>query len=271
MGVNVIFCGSAPLPEVLTIDGPCVVRTDGEMGDLVGDGDTSGRYIKAWEALPLDDLLTEVYTNGGNNATSVAGAETLADGASTTFASFQEALIACTVDECNVYFNIHTKYSFDLSAGAYGLARAQLTPITCEKDKLKEGYKMETAKCFLAMATSNNTNLVTGIPNQLAPDAGATPGHDGEGLLVVYQGGTGPASEDSAAAGPGPGPAAAPPPSTTGRGVDAPLPDPLSMGNGMSMDSSETQDQVQEQGGASLSSSSSSSPGCPRSQPPSTG
>merc|ERR1712238_258712 len=47
-------------------------------------------------------------------------------------------------------------------------------------------------------ATSNNTNLVTGIPNQLAPDAGATPGKDGEGLLVVYQGGTGPAPEESA-------------------------------------------------------------------------
>ena len=97
-----------------------------------------------------------------------------------------------------MYFNIHTKYSFDLNAGAYGLARAQLTPITCKKDKLKEGYKMETAKCFLAMATSNNTNLVTGIPNQLAPDAGSTPGHDGQGMLVVYQGGTGPAPEDSA-------------------------------------------------------------------------
>merc|ERR1712238_348719 len=197
MGVNVIFCGSAPLPEVLTIDGPCAVRTDGEMGDLVGDGDTPGRYIKAWEAIPLDDLLTEVYTNGGNNATSVAGADTLADGAPTTFASFQDALMACTADDCDVYFNIHTKYSFDLNAGAYGLARAQLTPITCEKDKLREGYKMETAKCFTAMATSNNTNLVTGIPNQLAPDAGATPGKDGEGLLVVYQGATGPAPEDS--------------------------------------------------------------------------
>merc|ERR1712238_651817 len=110
----------------------------------------------------------------------------------------QETLMACTIDDCDVYFNIHTKYSFDLNVGAYGLARAQLTPITCDKDKLREGYKMETAKCFMAMATSNNTNLVTGIPNQLAPDAGATPGKDGEGLLVVYQGGTGLAPEESA-------------------------------------------------------------------------
>lgn len=65
--VNVIFCGSAPLPEILTIDGPCSVRNDVSAGDLVGvgDGDVEGRYIKSWEAVPYDDLLTEVYTNGG--------------------------------------------------------------------------------------------------------------------------------------------------------------------------------------------------------------
>ena len=56
--VNVIFCGSAPLPDVLTIDGPCEVR---EYSPAVGEG----RYIKRWEAHPSYDLRTEVFTNGG--------------------------------------------------------------------------------------------------------------------------------------------------------------------------------------------------------------
>jgi len=176
--VNVIFCGSAPLPDVLTIDGPCEVR---EYSPAVGEG----RYIKRWEAHPSYDLRTEVFTNGANNATSVPGATTLADGAPTTFDSFLEELVACTVDECNVYFNIHTNYSFNLNAGAYGLARAQLSPVACDEEELEVGYNMGTAKCFSAIASSNNTNLVTGIPNQLAPNAGYTLGD----LRVVYQGG----------------------------------------------------------------------------------
>mmetsp|Transcript_66822 Transcript_66822/g.74854 ORF Transcript_66822/g.74854 Transcript_66822/m.74854 type:complete len:319 (+) Transcript_66822:87-1043(+) len=190
--VNVIFCGSAPLPDILGIEGPCAVRTDGEMGDMLGDGNVEGRFVKSWGAKPTADLATQVFTNGANNATSVEGATTLSEGAPTTFDSFQAELMACTVDECNVYFNIHTRYSFELNAGAYGLARAQLSLITCEKDKLKMGYQPETAKCFIAMATSNNTNLVDGIPNQLAPQAGAIPA----GLLVVYQGGTGSVDEN---------------------------------------------------------------------------
>jgi hypothetical protein len=122
-----------------------------------------------------------------NNATSVPGATTLADGAPTTFHSFLEELGACTVDECNVYFNMHTNYSFNLNAGAYGLARAQLSPVTCDEKDLKPGFYMISAKCFLASATSDNTNMVTGIPNQLAPTAGSTIGD----ILVVYQNGGG--------------------------------------------------------------------------------
>jgi len=182
--VNVIFCGSAPLPDVLTIDGPCKV---GEVRDI-GEGEPSvgkDRYVKTWEANPDNWLLEEVFTNGANDATSVQGATTLADGAPTIFDSFREELLACTVDECNVYFNIHTNYSFNLNAGAYGLARAQLSPVTCDEKELKLGFYMGTAKCFTAIATSNNTNMVTGIPNQLAPNAGYTIGD----LLVVYQGG----------------------------------------------------------------------------------
>jgi len=183
--VNVIFCGGEPLPDVLSIDGPCEVR------DALGEDSPpveEGRYVKSWEAIPYDDLLTEVFTNGANNATSVSGATTLADGAPTTFDSFLEELLACTVDACNVYFNIHTNYSFNLNAGAYGLARAQLSPVPCDKKELKPEYSIDTAKCFNAIATSsNNTNMVTGIPNQLAPNAGYMYGD----LLVVYQGGGG--------------------------------------------------------------------------------
>ena len=119
----------------------------------------------------------------------------MADGAPTTFDSFLEELVACTVDECNVYFNIHTNYSFNLNAGAYGLARAQLSPVTCDEKDLQPGYDMGTAKCFSAIATSNNTNMVAGIPNQLAPNAGYTfagyAGYTIGDLLVVYQGGDG--------------------------------------------------------------------------------
>jgi len=181
--VNVIFCGSAPLPDVLTIDGPCEVGETGEDSIPVGED----RYVKTWEGYPFNNSLAEVFTNGANNATSVPGATTLADGAPTTFHSFLEELGACTVDECNVYFNMHTNYSFNLNAGAYGLARAQLSPVTCDEKDLKPGFYMISAKCFLASATSDNTNMVTGIPNQLAPTAGSTIGD----ILVVYQNGGG--------------------------------------------------------------------------------
>ena len=59
--VNVIFCGSAPLPDVLTIDGPCEVGETGEDSIPVGED----RYVKTWEGYPFNNSLAEVFTNGG--------------------------------------------------------------------------------------------------------------------------------------------------------------------------------------------------------------
>jgi len=108
------------------------------------------------------------WSGGGNGATAVKGATTLAEGAATTFKTFAAALDSCTRENCDVFFNFHTKYSFAFNAGAYGLARAQL-----EKDDRCDG---KIVKCFRLRgeepATSDNTNLVTDLPHQLPAGAG---------------------------------------------------------------------------------------------------
>jgi len=148
--------------------------------------DEQGRYTATWEATVSDPNVE--FKNGGNDATSVSGATTLADGASTTLKSLKETLMSCTSDECDVYFNIHTKYSFNLNAGAYGLARGQLQLLSECPVTLKPGYDYETAKCFGATVNSASTNMVEGIPNQLAENAGKVTPILGE-VLVIYQGG----------------------------------------------------------------------------------
>jgi len=109
------------------------------------------------------------WSGGGNGATAIKGATSLAEGAATTFESFAAALNACTSDACDVFFNFHTKYSFSHNAGAFGLARAQL-----QKDG---GCDERFIKCFRLRdgkpATSDNTNQVTGLPHQLPVGAGS--------------------------------------------------------------------------------------------------
>ena len=168
--VDIIFCGGPPLPGVLGINGECddlsdqALKANGMMNTAHWEATTSKG---AWE-------------DGANKATSVDGAKSLADGAATTYDTFMEALDECTgeADSCDVYFNIHTNYSVAYNEGAYGLARGQLVPTDCPSDK------PDGAKCWTATVTSDNTNMVDGIPNQLPANAGMV----GD-LLVTYTGG----------------------------------------------------------------------------------
>jgi hypothetical protein len=112
----------------------------------------------------IESTSAGAYASGGNSATALPNATTLADGAATTFETFSAALNSCTSEACDVYFNFHTNYSFIHNAGAYGLARAQLVP-----DDLCDA---SLVKCFIAVATSSNTNEVAGLQNLLPVDAG---------------------------------------------------------------------------------------------------
>jgi hypothetical protein len=115
--------------------------------------------------LLIESKSAGAYATGGNNATALPGAKTLADGAATTFTELSAALNACTSGACPVYFNFHTNYSFIHNAGAFGLARAQLV-----RDELCDATRV---KCFAAAATSSNTNKVAGLQNQLPAEAGS--------------------------------------------------------------------------------------------------
>ena len=70
--------------------------------------------------LLVEAKTTSAYASGGNAATALPGATSLATGAATTFTSFSTALNACTGTSCDVYFNFHTNYSFGYNAGAPG-------------------------------------------------------------------------------------------------------------------------------------------------------
>lgn len=115
--------------------------------------------------LLIEAQTTGAYASGGNAATSLPGATSLATGAATTFTSFSTALDACTSTSCDIYFNFHTNYSFGYNAGAFGVARAQLV-----RDPFCDA---SLVKCFSAVATSVKTNIVHGLPNQLPHDAGS--------------------------------------------------------------------------------------------------
>lgn len=167
--VNIIFCGGAPLPGILGMNGEC--------NDLSNQEIMRNMNAAHWESM----TSMGAWENGANGATAVDGADTLADGAATTYDTFMEALDMCTSDDpdmCDVYFNIHTNYSFAYNEGAYGLARGQLVPTDCPS------HKPDGAKCWTATVTSENTNMVDGLPNMLPNDAGMV-----RDLLITYTGG----------------------------------------------------------------------------------
>lgn len=167
--VNIIFCGGAPLPGLLAINGEC-----NDLSDQTKEGN---KNMAVWE----EPTSKGGWDNGANNATAVAGATSLADGAVTTYDSFMDALDACTEDSCDVYFNIHTNFSFVENPGV-GLARGQLMPVDCPDGKPDE------AKCFGVIggsATSTNTNMITGLMNPLPDTAGEVTPISGN-VLITY-------------------------------------------------------------------------------------
>jgi hypothetical protein len=103
----------------------------------------------------------------------------LADGAATTYSAFMTALGECTSDMCDVYFNLHTNYSFSVNPGV-GLARGQLEPTDCPDNK------PDGMKCFGATVTSENTNEVPGVM-PLADNAGEVTPISGD-VLITYMG-----------------------------------------------------------------------------------
>jgi hypothetical protein len=103
----------------------------------------------------------------------------LADGAATTYSAFMTALDGCTSDICDVYFNLHTNYSFSVNPGV-GLARGQLEPTDCPDDK------PDGMKCFGATVTSEKTNEVPGV-TPLADNAGEVTPISGD-VLITYMG-----------------------------------------------------------------------------------
>ena len=82
----------------------------------VSDHNSAGLQTRK---LLLEGKTTGAYASGGNAATALPGATSLAGGAATTFKSFSTALNACTswAPSCDVYFNFHTNYSFGYNAG----------------------------------------------------------------------------------------------------------------------------------------------------------
>ena len=104
------------------------------------------------------------WSGGGNNDTA------------TTYETFMTALGECNENECNVYFNIHTNYSFVENPG-YGLARGQLVPKDCPESK------PDGAKCFGGNITTVHTNEVDGLANQLPATAGEV-----ADVLITYTG-----------------------------------------------------------------------------------
>merc|ERR1712224_74824 len=92
------------------------------------------------------------------------------------------ALKDCNKDDCNVYFNIHTNYSFAENPG-FGLAQGQLVLKECPKSAVN------ATSCFGAKVTSKNTNRIEGLDNKLPVDAGkVTPLPGNIDVLIMYSG-----------------------------------------------------------------------------------
>lgn len=170
--VNIMFCGSAPLPDLLWKNGPC--ETDHihtHHNKHYGQDLNAPTSMGAW-------------ADGANNATALPNAMSLEDGAATTFHEFIKALKECTENSCDVYFNIHTEYSFYYNPGAFGIARAQLRPVTCPSG-VNSNYD---TMCFGTNGEVNsmNTNQVMGLPNQLPDDAALVMPLMEADVLVMY-------------------------------------------------------------------------------------
>lgn len=67
--------------------------------------------------------------------------------------------------------------------GAYGVARAQLQPVDCPADRAAPGVQ-----CFgsSGYVSSDNTNMVMGLPHQLPAYAGAATALIGDVLVTYY-------------------------------------------------------------------------------------
>jgi len=148
--VNVIFCGAAPLPPILQTNGPCVLH-NAEYGDTTFTAEWTQKKSKAIAGVDVEQFLTD--------------------------------LMACTDTSCNVYFNVHTSYSFYTNPGAFGVARGQLRPVTC-KGKNK---KSKRNRCYGATVTTAHTNMVEGIPSQLVGESEVTAAVKGN-ILVTLRG-----------------------------------------------------------------------------------
>ena len=156
--VNIIFCGSAPLPSN---NGQCV------LSNVVENGNRTTSLLDVPSSLGA-------WSNGVNNATAVPGATTLEEGAPTTYESFLDTLLndcSSQSESCPLYLNFHTIYSFAENPG-YGLARSQLREVNCPPYVTQDN---QDAHCFGTDGnglSSINTNMVTDLPNPLPPDAG---------------------------------------------------------------------------------------------------
>ena len=116
--VSVVFCMTSPLP---TPDlGQNTVCPQTLTADI-----TNGKYLQ-----PIADATNPSTTVPKTLSTSTT---MLASGnAPQSQEVFNKALEDCTLSDCNVYFNMHTKYSFAANGGkALGLSRAQLVPVAC--------------------------------------------------------------------------------------------------------------------------------------------
>jgi len=155
--INIIYCMNDPLPN-----GPWPSCATLESETTTSSaGVFTGKFIAndSYGAWP-----------DPNNATAVPGAATLAEGAATTYQSFMQELLRCTDLDCNVYFNWHTLFSFQMNPG-YGLGRAQLAPLPSCPSTVTGGDYL----CFGTQGTVNsmNTNQVTGMTNPLPQSAGS--------------------------------------------------------------------------------------------------
>jgi len=155
--INIIYCMGEPLPSSGNWE---------NCAELLSNTHTSNGVFTATF---LATYSVGAWDNGVNNATAIPGAMTMADGAPTTYDTFMTALEDCTVDNCEAYFNWHSRYSFSMNPG-YGLGRAQLAPLNSCPSSVSGG----SANCYGTQGpvTSSNTNMVTGLNNTLPDSAG---------------------------------------------------------------------------------------------------
>lgn len=171
--VAIIFCGSAPLPGPLQANGPC--NTTDQKIFSKDNMDFAAQVLAAPTSIGAWD-------NGVNKMTSVPDATTLDDGAPSTYQEFMQALVKCNENYCPVYFNIHTNWSFNYNAGAFGLMRAQLKPTSCPSTEGPDVLCLASR----GFVTSTNTNDVHGLPHLLPDFAGQGKATEGYTLVKFH-------------------------------------------------------------------------------------